>query len=143
MIEGMSMKGCYILVIRLNSDLNLNVSKNFWNLKKGIYTYIGSAMNSIEARVARHLSQKKKKHWHIDYLLERAEIVGVVFLPCNRRCEEEVSRFFEKHFVGIKGFGASDLRVSSNLYFIDDVDKFFHVLKSLFNTVCQEVSYHL
>ena len=30
---------------------------------------VQNAMNSLESRVKRHLSDNKKKHWHIDYLL--------------------------------------------------------------------------
>ena len=38
-------------------------------LKKGIYIYTGSAKKNIDSRIKRHLSNSKKLHWHIDYLL--------------------------------------------------------------------------
>ena len=35
----------------------------------GHYVYTGSALRGIESGIQRHLSARKKRHWHIDYLL--------------------------------------------------------------------------
>jgi Uri superfamily endonuclease len=64
------MKGTYALIIELASDERISVGKlGKINFKKGYYLYVGSGQNSLEARIARHLRKRKKKFWHIDYLL--------------------------------------------------------------------------
>lgn len=65
------MKGSYCLIINVEKDTKIKIGKKLGiiNFKKGCYVYVGSAMNSLESRVKRHLSDNKKKHWHIDYLL--------------------------------------------------------------------------
>lgn len=109
----------------------LRVSKNEWSFKPGLYAYVGSAMNSLEKRVSRHLSPRKKKHWHIDYLLEKAKIKFVLMIRSDKKIEEEISKVLAKHFPGIRRFGASDLKVKSNLFYIDSVKKFFQVVGSI------------
>lgn len=66
------MKGCYCLIISLSKSQKLNIGSLYQNhkFKKGWYVYIGSAMNSLVPRIKRHLSDDKKMHWHIDYLLK-------------------------------------------------------------------------
>lgn len=61
----------YCLIINIKKDTEIKIGKKlgFINFKKGCYVYVGSAMNCLESRVKRHLSDNKKKHWHIDYLL--------------------------------------------------------------------------
>ena len=65
------MKGTYCLIINVKKDVKIKIGKVLGEIefKKGCYLYVGSAMNSLEKRVQRHLSKDKKKHWHIDYLL--------------------------------------------------------------------------
>lgn len=122
------MKGCYLLIINLPQDLQIKK----WFLKKGTYVYIGSAMNNIEKRVTRHLSKKKKMHWHIDYLLEKASVEKVLMISSKKRCEEKISNLFSKYFTGPKGFGSSDLNVFTNLYRIDDYNKLIKVVSEIF-----------
>ncbi|MGZ7049923.1 MAG: GIY-YIG nuclease family protein, partial [Methanobacterium sp.] len=60
----------YCLLINLNVDSEISVGKlGKLNFKKGFYVYVGSALNSIDARIKRHLKNDKKLFWHIDYLL--------------------------------------------------------------------------
>ena len=56
------MKGCYCLIIYVKRKSQITVGKKLGviEFKKGIYVYIGSAMNSLEARLSRHLSDSKK-----------------------------------------------------------------------------------
>ena len=67
------MKGSYCLIINVEKDTKIKIGKKLGiiNFKKGCYVYVGSAMNSLESRVKRHLSDNKKKHWHIDYLTKQ------------------------------------------------------------------------
>jgi len=41
---------------------------------KDNYIYVGSAQSGIEKRIKRHLKKRKKKFWHIDYLLTNRDI---------------------------------------------------------------------
>ena len=113
------MKGSYFLVIRLAGDRNVRTKAREFPLRAGYYVYVGSAMNSLEKRVARHFSKEKKLHWHIDYLLREAELLRAYLIPSEERLEErlslEVSRFGEP----VEGFGAGDVKVSTNLYRFD------------------------
>ncbi|WP_448521975.1 GIY-YIG nuclease family protein [Pseudothermotoga sp.] len=124
------MKGSYLLLLKLDQK----VSIKHWTLEAGIYVYVGSAMGDLSTRVARHLRKHKRKHWHIDYLLEHAEVLSVIMLPSERRLEEEISSALSKKFDGPKGFGSSDLKVKTNLYRLDDLDEFFKILKDTVRT---------
>jgi Uri superfamily endonuclease len=120
------MKGSYILVLQLLEDRKVYK----WDLKKGFYAYVGSAMNNMEKRIGRHLASKKKKHWHIDYLLEHAKVKYVFMISSDEKIEEEISRKLSCEFSGPKGFGCSDLRVDTNLYYIDDFKKFMNFVSN-------------
>ena len=102
--------------MRLNEDKTVRTKGREFSLRAGHYVYVGSAMNSLERRVARHFSKEKKLHWHVDYLLKEAELLRAYLIPGEERLEErlslEVSRFGEP----VKGFGAGDLRLNTNLY---------------------------
>lgn len=114
-------KGSYILVIRLDRDRILYFGVKKARFKKGFYCYVGSALNSLDKRIERHLKKEKVKHWHIDYLLEHAEIVHVVKLPSAGRTECKVSEEVRKKSLGeIKGFGCTDCNCSSHLYYFGD-----------------------
>lgn len=77
-------------------------------LPPGWYVYTGSARRGLRARVARHLRRRKRRRWHIDWLLTRAaaEVVHVAF---DRAPECRVNRRMGGRVV-IPGFGASDCR---------------------------------
>ena len=64
------MRGIYLLLISLSKDTNITIgSLGKLSFKRGNYAYVGSSQNSIEKRIERHISNKKKIHWHIDYFL--------------------------------------------------------------------------
>jgi len=94
--------------------------KQGWiKLGKGYYAYTGSALGSgavsLRRRVARHFRERKKKHWHIDYLLanKTARITAVVAASSNENKECEIAnsiRNIEGAIVPILGFGASDCK---------------------------------
>ncbi|MDV3103363.1 GIY-YIG nuclease family protein [Thermococcus waiotapuensis] len=110
------MKGSYLLVIRLDGDRKIKTKAREFPLKKGYYVYVGSAMNSLEKRVRRHFSKEKRPHWHIDYLLEEAELLRAYLIPSGERLEEKLSLEVAKHGEPVEGFGAGDVKVSANLY---------------------------
>lgn len=110
------MKGSYLLVIRLSRGRNIKTKGRSFDLKQGYYVYVGSAMNSLEKRVERHFRKDKKFHWHIDFLLAEAELIGAYLIPSEVRLEEVLSREVAKHGEPVVGFGAGDVSVSTNLY---------------------------
>jgi sugar fermentation stimulation protein A len=92
----------------------------------GIYVYVGSALSGIENRVSRHRSTRKKRRWHIDYLLDKAEVVSVIAIPSERKSIEcDVAKTLiacEEAAVPVKGFGSSDCGCESHLVFFGDND---------------------
>jgi len=154
-------KGSYILLIELASSKDILIGKlGCISFPQAFYAYVGSAMNGLEARLAHHLRDSKKLHWHIDYLLEEARILQVMLFPCepfifchSERSEESrsgqsprsrnllsspfsvpahqgnprgeclLAQALAKDFQSIPGFGSSDCRCKSHLYFDADKDK--------------------
>ena len=87
--------------------------------RKGYYVYIGSAMNSLVARINRHLSDEKKLHWHIDYLLknESSEIRDVLFNVSDKRIECDLASTIALNGEEVPKFGCSDCNCSSHLIY--------------------------
>ena len=56
------MKGTYCLIINLNNTSKIKIGKKLGKIEfdKGYYVYVGSAMNSLESRINRHLSDEKR-----------------------------------------------------------------------------------
>ena len=111
------MRGSYFLVIYLDRDTKIKTKAKEFCLKKGYYIYVGSAMNFLEKRVARHFKKEKRLHWHIDFLLQKAQLLSAYLIPSRERIEEKLSRIVGEVFQGVEGFGASDLSVKTNLYY--------------------------
>lgn len=117
------MKGSYCLLIRVGKPSYLNVgSLGRVKIKVGYYVYVGSAFNSLEARIRRHLSRDKRIHWHIDYLLahENVRIDDVIFTSDERHLECLISKALENPG-SIEGFGCSDCRCKSHLHYYSDL----------------------
>lgn len=115
------MKGCYCLIIHMKKSEKLSIGNlhQDHNFKKGWYVYIGSAMNSLVPRIKRHLSDDKKMHWHIDYLLdgENSEIRDVLFNISDKKIECDLTSIIEKEGEGIPKFGCSDCNCNSHLIY--------------------------
>ena len=126
-------KGVYVVLLKTIKTQRLKCRKREFVLKEGTYAYVGSGMKDLAGRVKRHLIRKKKKWWHIDYLLEVAEVLWVLLVPANERKEEILSKELSRIFPVVPGFGSSDLRTKSNLFLIDDerklLDKVLSTLK--------------
>ena len=117
----MADKGIYALVINLPGGGLIDTGKKRFELDAGWYAYIGSALNGLGARVTRHLRAEKRKHWHIDYLLEKGVISDVVSAETDARLECAVAAGLAG-FPGIPGFGATDCRCRSHLFFSRERD---------------------
>ncbi|AFL95821.1 hypothetical protein CL1_1624 [Thermococcus cleftensis] len=110
------MRGSYFLVIRLDGDKEIRTKGRTFRLRAGHYVYVGSAMNSLEKRVARHFKREKRLHWHIDFLLKEAELLRAYLIPSDERLEERLSLEVARRGEPVPGFGAGDVRVKTNLY---------------------------
>ncbi|MFX1322152.1 MAG: DUF123 domain-containing protein [Promethearchaeota archaeon] len=118
------MKGTYILVIILYKKSRIRIgSLGYILFNKGFYFYVGSAMgrNLLLNRVKRHiLSNNKKMHWHIDYLLANSNsIINRLYLiPSTKRWECTIANELLDITDGyIKNFGSSDCNCISHLFY--------------------------
>ena len=115
------MKGCYCLIISMKKSDKLQIGNLYqdYKFKKGWYVYIVSAMNSLAGRINRHLSDDKKMHWHIDYLLksENTEIRDVLYNISDKKIECELANEIAENGDEILGFGCSDCNCNSHLIY--------------------------
>jgi len=86
----------------------------------GTYLYTGSAMGpgGLAARLARHCRDQKKRHWHIDYLLEPATVEAIWWQVTDERVEcrwAAAALALPGACVPVAGFGASDCSCRSHL----------------------------
>jgi Uri superfamily endonuclease len=123
------MKGSYVLIINLENDKNIQVGKlGKIFFKKGYYAYVGSALNNLDKRIERHLRKQKKFHWHIDYLLAHSVIIDVYYKETNKKDECEKANIFTK-LLSIEGFGCSDCKCKSHLFYGELHSIMKHIIK--------------
>ena len=110
--------------MKKSEKLDIGHLHNMHKYRKGYYVYIGSAMNSsamnsLVPRLNRHLSDEKKMHWHIDYLLKSPDchIRDILFNISEERIECDLAESISKDGEEIPGFGCSDCSCSSHLIY--------------------------
>jgi Uri superfamily endonuclease len=115
------LSGTYALILRNYSKATIQIGR--WGricVKPGYYSYIGSAFGpgGVRARVSRHLRKEKRKHWHIDYLREFMEPVGIWYTHDRRRLEHIWAQSLSEMggLMSIHGFGCSDCNCDSHLF---------------------------
>ena len=112
------MKGGYVLLVRLPEEQTITVGGlGDVHFPQGQYAYIGSAMGGLKARLSHHLHRSRRPHWHIDYFLGKAVITGIILSESEQRIECAIAQALEKRFDSIPGFGSSDCRCRSHLFF--------------------------
>ncbi|MHC1567329.1 MAG: GIY-YIG nuclease family protein [Candidatus Syntropharchaeia archaeon] len=110
------MRGTYVLLIKA-PEKEIRVGKlGIIRFKSGFYAYVGSALNGIEARIKRHLSNEKKIHWHIDYLLTISRIETVFYAETAQRMECDIAESLSD-LESVREFGCSDCTCESHLFF--------------------------
>jgi Uri superfamily endonuclease len=112
---------CYQLLFRLKQVRDIRVGRlGRFSFQAGYYIYTGSAKRCLSARVARHLKKEKRLHWHIDYLLQYADIVSVTTFGAEvLECElAERALSLPVADVPAPRFGASDCRCMSHLVYV-------------------------
>lgn len=118
--ETLPVKGVYTLILFLSKEIHLKVGKlSTKRFPRGYYTYTGSALgvgsSSLKHRVLRHLKKKKRKFWHIDYLLSHKDVhlTGLVAAKIGRRVECKINGYIkikERAKIPVPHFGASDCK---------------------------------
>ena len=134
------MKGCYCLIIKVNNEKAIKIGKKLGNtiFKKGHYVYVGSAMNSLNARINRHLSYEKKLHWHIDYLLKESEVTDVIYAETTKKIECILSKYLSRQTDGINNFGCSDCHCESHLYYFKNRKEAIENVLNAYDSIAME-----
>lgn len=119
----MDRAGSYLLIIALDRPCTISVGAlGEHRFPEGTYIYCGSALNGLRSRVARHLRQEKRLHWHVDHLLTVGRAVGAMMIYSDRRLECDMARSLadmdgvRQH---VRGFGSSDCRCPGHLLYAD------------------------
>jgi Uri superfamily endonuclease len=122
-----SSAGTYIVLVELAAPTTITIGKlGDHTLNAGFYAYVGSAHGpgGLAARLRRYEVGPRRLHWHIDYLLEKADLIGAVFRADAEQRECSWARWIanraQEH---VPGFGSSDCRCASHLYLIGGVDE--------------------
>jgi Uri superfamily endonuclease len=113
--------GTYALILRSRSRTTIQVgSRRQIDLEPGFYVYVGSAFGpgGVLARVARHVRETKRKHWHIDYLRDHLEPLEAWFSHEAARLEHRWARALARGMglLPVQGIGCSDCSCQSHLF---------------------------
>lgn len=118
-------EGYYLFVMKLDREEEIEIGKlGEKKFAPGYYVYIGSAKKNLEKQVARHKRIRKRKHWHIDYLREKADVVASFLIRSQDDLEcliaEAITKMADWH---VTGFGCSDCNCDSHLFAFDENPK--------------------
>lgn len=125
MVRGNDLKpkpGTYVLLMKSMASEELTIgARGLLTINPGYYLYVGSAFGpgGIAARVGRHCRDDKKLRWHIDYLRRAVSVEAVWFRHSPKRLEHDWARSLSQAegMETIPGFGSSDCRCPSHLFF--------------------------
>ena len=121
---GNKNSGIYLLEIILNNEKKIKIGAlGEYNFSTGYYYYIGSAQKNLQSRINRHLKDNKKLHWHIDYLLNYAQIINHYTILADKNYECKLFQYLNKKEifqVPVKGLGASDCNCRSHLLYTEE-----------------------
>ncbi len=112
-------KGVYCLLLYLKNYTKIRVSEKNVLFPKGYYCYVGSALNNLQKRIERHKSKTKKKHWHIDYFLEKSKILQIKTILTSEKKEcwlnNKIKSLNSKTVM--KKFGSTDCNCETHLHY--------------------------
>ena len=126
--ESIQKGGIYKLVIKLSKDKEIKIGKlGTFVFPNGFYVYTGSAQNGFEKRISRHLSNNKKFHWHIDYLLSHAKVIKVLrYVGSKDECKlNKVTGQSANAIPIVEKFGSSDCNCVTHLYYFKNIPTHF------------------
>jgi len=113
-------KGNYLLLLNNETSFDMIIGKlGNTHFPEGYYVYVGSALNSLDSRIKRHHSKRKKQHWHIDYIVPQKMPIKKVF-PIRRI--DSIESVLAKRLALISdkyipNFGSSDGNDPSHLFY--------------------------
>jgi Uri superfamily endonuclease len=139
--------GTYALVLYTTRKAIVQIGR--WGnlaLRPGYYIYVGSAFGpgGVWARVSRHCRESKSKHWHIDYLREKATVESVWYSHRKTRLEHRwaIALANWNKAQPVPGFGCSDCGCDSHLFYFSQapiLDEFARTLRcSVESCTCEE-----
>jgi len=101
---------------------------------QGDCIYIGSAKGCLETRLKRDLRKEKRIFWHIDYLLEnqKAKILQIWIIDKKMECQT-TEVFYQDPTTEIikKGFGSSECKCVTHLFYIKNKERIKKILKEI------------
>jgi sugar fermentation stimulation protein A len=120
--DDLPQSGVYVLIMKSRTWEGFNAGA--WgpaDLKGGYYAYVGRAKKGLSTRLARHARREGKRlRWHVDYLLEAADLKEAWIFPLNYG-ECALASRLEKGGTsreGLRGFGASDCHCPGHLFYM-------------------------
>ncbi|MGA1871592.1 MAG: GIY-YIG nuclease family protein [bacterium] len=122
-LSQISRKGTYILLLKVPNEKTLTIGKiGTYLIPKGYYAYVGSAFGSggLNARINHHLKTVSRAHWHIDYLRKISIPIEIWYTTKDQKLEHYwASIMYNVHafMPFIQGFGASDCRCKTHLFY--------------------------
>lgn len=113
-------RGAYVLILSLDHPQRIAVgSLGETDFQEGYYLYIGSAMKGLTARLARHQRKRKRMHWHIDYLRDKAMLVEALPIRSSLRMECSIAKdMYALPASPIPGFGCGDCACDTHLFYM-------------------------
>ena len=126
--------GVYVVIAELPEAIETKIGRRKAGyFKKGFYAYVGSALSGLEIRLSRHLGNRKKLHWHIDYLLEVATVREIILTKTNQKMECLLARTLCGNLDSISNFGCTDCNCPSHLFFCREHKKLNDTVLYSFN----------
>jgi sugar fermentation stimulation protein A len=111
-------RGSYLLLLELGEAAAIDVGGlGRVRFAPGFYVYVGSAMASLGPRIERHRRRRKRFHWHVDVLRDRAAFVEALPIRAADRLECELAAAV-RDLAGwaVPGFGSSDCGCGGHLF---------------------------
>ncbi len=119
--------GTYALIFSAYQKSHLKIGKlGTLHLKPGFYIYVGSAFGpgGLKARIAHHCEKPARLHWHLDYLASLLKLTEIWYTydPIHREHQwAKTIASTRGASVPLDGFGSSDCRCKSHLFYFDTV----------------------
>jgi Uri superfamily endonuclease len=115
--------GTYTLILSSAVAKPVNIGKlGTLFVKPGFFVYVGSAFGpgGLKARIKHHINHSSRPHWHLDYLSPALKLCEIWYTYDQMRREHQWATIHsqaKKASVPLPGFGSSDCRCLSHLFF--------------------------
>ena len=125
-----SKPGTYVLILASSVFRQIQVgSVGELRVKPGFYAYVGSAFGwgGLVGRLLHHLAIGQHPHWHIDHLRTVTRLEEIWYSYDDHRREHQWSDLLGRSrgaSTPMIGFGASDCRCESHLFFFPERPSF-------------------